>query len=439
MASTQPSTAFDRISVEIWVQIAQALPTNSLSSFVLSSRKFYKCANPQLYLTLYFLGTTKSNKEVAKVVARLQESCFGVYPPQSWLSHSNYSSPIVNLRAFLKTITTNPESQSYITGASFEWDNTVNAQDILIAKRCLEYLKTSLSLLCLALPDFDTKFAITSSVTFLEIAYPDEKLLNDLYNDSRYDVNLHKGLRDSVYSIFCIPTLRYLSLKYARTWHAFNPLPLTDDSRAGTSNVISLSLPDTVPLSRDLKEILTWPKALRHIYHENVPNGGNFFQNHGTEQLTSPEVFIKGLHAQRYTIEELIYNNAEDCCGNDETTFDTALREFVHLKRLAVTRDSLVGDGEDEEPQPLHETLPPNLEEVWILLDSEDVYDDRQQSFLKQGLLGIARNKEQYCPSLRNLVLWKRDARYGVYPSGYRAEAERILDALYVLFFKTSL
>jgi hypothetical protein len=123
----------------------------------------------------------------------------------------------------------------------------------------------------------------------------------------------------------------------------------------------------------------------------------------------------------------------------DETTFGTALREFVHLKRLAVTRDSLVEDGEDEEPQPLHETLPPNLEEVWILLDSGDIYDDKQQSFLKQGLRGIAMNKEQCCPFLKNLVLWKRDAQHSVYPSGYRAEASRILDALYVLFLETSL
>jgi hypothetical protein len=439
MASTQPSIAFNRIPVETWVQIAQALPANSLSGFVLSSRNFYKCANPQLYRTLYFLGTTKSNEEVAHDVAELRDSYFGIHRAQSWLSHSNNSSPIINLRAFLVTITTNPELRSYITGASFEWDDTAKAQDILMAKRCLEHLKKSLSILRLALPDFDTNLAITSNVTFLEIVYPDEDLLNDDYNDSRYDVDLHEGLRDSVYSIFCIPTLRHLTLKYARTWHAFNPLPPTDNSRAGTSNVISLSLPGTVPLSRDLKEILTWPKALRHIYHENVPNDSSFFQNHSMEQSTSPEVFIKGLHAQRYTIEELIYNNGVDCSGNDETTFGTALKDFVQLKRLAVTRDSLVGDEEDEEPQPLHETLPPNLEEAWILLDSGDVYDDRQQSFLKQGLLGIAMNKEQCCPSLNNLVLWKRDAQYGVYPDEYRAEAGKILDALYVLFFKSSL
>jgi hypothetical protein len=100
-----------------------------------------------------------------------------------------------------------------------------------------------------------------------------------------------------------------------------------------------------------------------------------------------------------------MYNNGQDCCGYDETTFGTALKDFVQLKRLAVTRDSLVGDGKYEEPQPLHETLPPNLEEAWILLDGGEVYGDRQQSSLKQGLLGIAVNKKQYCPSLRNLVL----------------------------------
>jgi F-box-like len=72
IASTLPSIAFDRIPVETWVQIAQALPANSLSSFVLSSRNFYKCANPQLYRTVYFLGTTKSNQEVAHDVANFE-------------------------------------------------------------------------------------------------------------------------------------------------------------------------------------------------------------------------------------------------------------------------------------------------------------------------------------------------------------------------------
>ncbi|RDL37375.1 uncharacterized protein BP5553_04808 [Venustampulla echinocandica] len=168
--------------------------------------------------------------------------------------------------------------------------------------------------------------------------------------------------------------------------------------------------------------------AEAHLPRER-PRRFQLFQNHSTEQTTSPEIFIKGLYAQRHTIEELVYNNAEDCCGNNETTFGAVLREFVHLKRLAVTRDSLVEDGEDEEPQPLYETLPSNLEEAWILLDRGDIYDDRQQSFLKQGLRGLAMNKEQYCPSLNNLI-WKWDAQYGVYPSGYRAEAGRILDAL---------
>jgi hypothetical protein len=441
IASLQLSTAFDRIPVEIWGKIAQDLPTNSLSSFVLSSRKFYESANQYLYRTVYFFGTTKSNKAAAKEVYRLREPCFGIHRAQSWLSHSDHSSSINHLEAFFQTITARPELQSHITGVSFEWDNTLTAQDILIARKCLEYLNLnkSLSFLHLSLPDFDTKFPIMINVTFLEVVYPDENLLNDLYNDSQYDVNLQRGLRDRIYSIFRIPTLRHLSLKYARTWHAFDPLRPNDDSRLSTSNIISLSLPGTVPLSRDLEEILMWPKALRYIYHENVPGKSNFFQNHGTEQLASPDVFIKGLHSQRLTIEELIYNNGEDCCGNDETTFGQALREFVNLKRLSVTRDSLVGDGEDEEPQPLYETLPPNLEEAWIQLDSGDVYDHQQQLFLKQGLRGIATNKEQCCPSLKHIVLWMRNAQHGIYPSKYQVEASRILSVLYVLYPETSL
>ena len=54
IASTQPSTAFDRIPVEIWQQIIQALPANLLSSFVLSSRNLYNCGNPYLYRTIQF-------------------------------------------------------------------------------------------------------------------------------------------------------------------------------------------------------------------------------------------------------------------------------------------------------------------------------------------------------------------------------------------------
>jgi hypothetical protein len=205
-----------------------------------------------------------------------------------------------------------------------------------------------------------------TNVTFLGIVYPDEKLNDDYeYPDIQCDVDVHKGLRDSLYSIFCIPTLQNLSLRKARAWHAFDPLPPNDDSRVGPSNLMSLSLPDTVPLSRDPKEILTWPKALRHIYHESTESEFNyFFQNNGSEQITSPKFFIKGLHSQRDTLEELIYNNGKDCCSDDESTFDIALKEFVSLRPLVVSRDSLVEDGVGEEAQPVHETLLPNLEEL---------------------------------------------------------------------------
>jgi hypothetical protein len=61
-ASTKPFSAFGHIPVamEIWGEIAQNMSTNSLSSFVLSSLKIYKSANPYLYRTVHFFGTART-------------------------------------------------------------------------------------------------------------------------------------------------------------------------------------------------------------------------------------------------------------------------------------------------------------------------------------------------------------------------------------------
>lgn len=433
------STALNRIPDELWSQIFQALPTKSLASLVLCSSNLYKIGNPHLYHTVYYLGTRRSDEH--RAILQNSSSNFGVHQAQSWLFDPAESSRIIHPEAFLKTITLNSELLAHITGASFGWDDTADPQGILVAKMCLGQLTSSpdVDFLHLALPEFDPTFAIANKLTFLEIEYPDQMLLNNDYIDSRYDVALHSGLRDILHSIFCIPTLQHLSLKGARTWQAFTPLSPADTSRVGTSNVTALSLPRTVPLSRDLKEILTWPKALRSIFHENTQGRGSFFQNYRSEQIASPEVFIEGLHGQRATLEDLIYNNGEDGTGNDETTFGTALREFIRLKHLAVPKECLVEswiDG-DEEPQSWYAILPPSLEEAWIELDNADVYplhdfERRLRGVFEQGLRGVAMNKVHCCPTLRRLVLhiWEPAVESGIEPDGYEAEARRILDEL---------
>lgn len=426
-----PATVLDHIPTEIWGQIAQALPATSLPSFVLSHRKFHESANSYLYRTVYFYCTTYHYTDGTKA-APSQDPCFGVHRAQSWLSHPDRSSQIIKLDAFLRTITENAQLRFHIIGASFGWAETATAQEILVTKRCLENLRGSLRLLHVSLPHFDAEFAMTSNVTFLEIEYPSLKSIDYDLNNSQYDVHLHQDLRDKLHSIFCIPTLRHLLLNNTRTFQAFKPLLPSQTWRVGTSSVISLSLPNTVPLSRDLKEMLTWPNALRKFYHQSAVGLHGYFQDYDHELLTSPQVFIQGLYSQRHTIEELVYNNAEDRRGHDGTTFGKALREFIYLRRLAVPRECLIEEWEDE-ALPLYKTLPPNLEEAWIMLGNEDVYDETDRSYIIQGLRGIAMNKEQWFPSLKTLVLWGS----GIYDhSGVQAEPDKILEALYVSFFR---
>lgn len=81
----------------------------------------------------------------------------------------------------------------------------------------------------------------------------------------------------------------------------------------------------------------------------------------------------------------------------------------------------------------MHTTLPPNLEEAWLQVYSSDVDAAISQSVLKEGLRGIALNKEEYFPSLKRLTLWQW-SDHVPNPSVYEAEANRALEALYVYY-----
>lgn len=154
IASTKPVRAFDRIPVELWVKIAQALPAHSLFSFVLTSRKIYISANPLLYRTVQFVGSDIRYPRRLKPRSNALDSCFGVHRAQSWLSDPDCSSPINHMSAFLKTITTNSTLHSHVESASFRWDNTAPTEDIRTVKRCLEHMKQSIYHLHIGLPNF---------------------------------------------------------------------------------------------------------------------------------------------------------------------------------------------------------------------------------------------------------------------------------------------
>jgi hypothetical protein len=402
MAASQPA-GINNIPEEIWGQVIRSIPVTDLPNLVLSSRAFYRQANRHLYRSVYYIV---GSIPLTQYNFALLRSDTRSYDPK-------YSAKIVRPHEFLRTIIESPVLRSHIDEASFSIQGTSDKGETEALKECLSIL--TLSTLHLALANNNANLALASSITSLDIMYPAEEELEDL----------HDSLRDQIYSLFNIPSLRHLYLRSARSWCAFSPIP--DSTRVRTSNVVSLSLPNTVPMDTDLQEILTWPKALKCIYHENIPGDDNFFQNGGHGKIASPERFLQGIASQRESLEEVSYDNAYDCCGTDESTFTPAIMsEFLKLKHLSVNWDCLL--DETWEQRPLYTVLPPNLKELY--LEQGYIGDAEYEAQLREWLQEVVEHKE-YFPSLKTVVLWKWEdrARY----DDYRPEAQAVLERLYVL------
>lgn len=221
-----------------------------------------------------------------------------------------------------------------------------------------------------------------------------------------------------------IPTLQNRSLRDVRCWRDFAKIDPSgkDRPRAHTINLCTLSLPNTVPMARDLVEMLTWPKVLKTIRLESVPADNMFFEqrnfSHDTNAGASPKAFVDGIYSKRHNLEEIVYNNGEDKTETDCTTFVAVLRDFPNLKRLGVTRACLVRTEEEREVYGtvnLYDALPPRLEDFVIELESDfrwGCYDDNPdhgyfyESELQAWLLGVAVNKESHFPRLQRVTIW---------------------------------
>lgn len=217
------------------------------------------------------------------------------------------------------------------------------------------------------------------------MAYPYEKQIDDINNKSHHDADLHDDLRDAIHSMFCIPTLRHLSFKQTTNWQAFTPHPIADESRIATSNVISLSLPTSFPLSRDLKEILTWPKGLRYMYHANVDILGDY------SPVSSAKDFITALHPQRHTRgaslrwRRLLWHWRDYVWHGAQRIPSSEAPISVERNPISYEVNSV--------PNLLHETLPPNVKEVWIGLWQETLSNEEAQNSARESLWGFAMDK----------------------------------------------
>lgn len=405
MVASQP-IGIDSIPEEIRDQIIRNIPVTDLLKVMLSSWALCRQAKPHLYRSVYYLVRSAPTQHKFALL----RNHTGAYDP-------DYSAQIIRPAEFLRTITVSPGLRSYIDEVSFSIQEDSDEGETEAIKKCLGILNPST--LHLTLANKHANIALTSTVTSLDIMYPAEEVMEE--------EEFQDWLCDQIYSLFNISTLRHLCLRGARCWNAFSPIP--DNTRVGTSNVVSLSLPNTVPTDTDLKEILTWPKGLKCIHHKSEEGENGFFQLYlyTTGEKVSLKRFLQGIASQRESLEEVSYNNGMDISETDGSTFSPVLMsEFSKLTHLCVPHGCFV--DENGEPHPLYTVLPPNLQKLY--LDHYDnVHNVEYQARRRGWLQQILDHKKECFPSLKTVVLWQCP-----FHTDYHANAHAILERLYVLF-----
>ncbi|KAK0121515.1 hypothetical protein ONS95_009807 [Cadophora gregata] len=378
---------------EILDQIIQSVPVEDLRNCMLTSRTFCRLARHRIYHSIcYSVGRLPSERND---VASLR--------PHANNYNGRDSSRIIRLHDFVRTISENPILASFIHRAAFSpLGEHPERIEIKALKRCLAIVNPNV--LHLALPYKSASLALMNSITSLDFTYPMETALSGFQ---------HK-LRNRLYSIFMIDSLRYLTLRCARCWQAFDPVDV-DTFRIGTSNVVSLGLVDTVPMDVDLVEILTWPKALISYDHESLEGLDCFFQYWGRGPIASADSFLRGISSQKGSLEEIIYNHGEDCCGTDDSIFDPALlRQFSTLKHLSAPITCFVYSSPNlGMTQPLRTFLPSTIEALQIDQDNM-IGEEEHEMFLRSWLQDVLDHKQECCPRLKTVVLSQSETMPGL-------------------------
>jgi hypothetical protein len=348
---------------EILLKIISYSSPSSVPQLVLTSRRLYECGNRELYRFVHHDGSRDESKEMR---CRSYRIC---HP----LCHSETSSRIIDIAGFLRTIRTSPLLRSFIKGACFQWDTSRASINSPRYHRIFDILAPSVKRLCLTPPNMDHLVGLP--VVSLDIGSPGRHSWND---GSTFKT-------DEMYSLFLIPTLRQISIYRARRW--WPPfLGNLEDQQRGTSSVESIFLHNTVPISRNLQALLSWPKALKYFHLETPAALENGSENY---EMLSPKDIAAALRNQSATLEEFILvSRSGDMRIRPKTVFGS-LQALAALKRLAVPRDYLVrsetefgeyskirmspglGDGVTKAmATSLSQQFPPNLETICLQVDS---------------------------------------------------------------------
>ena len=215
---------------------------------------------------------------------------------------------------------------------------------------------------------------------------------------------------------------------------------------AGTSPITTLSFLISalhMDLLAGIHEMLSWPKAL-----ENLHIG--YYDTFGDE---TEQFFIHALKPQRESLKELFIQQDRIYAKERMVPIGLHLSMFRNLRRLGLSRRSLLYSREDTEitghgrgellaKKDLWQILPPRLEELQLELDVDFVWDGERIDGESSGpvadypfeedelgysnthspsakglelsgwLKGVIRRKDERFPNLFRVVLWHSKRKF---------------------------
>lgn len=221
---------------------------------------------------------------------------------------------------------------------------------------------------------------------------------------------------------------------------------------AGTSPVTTLSfliIALHIDLLAGIDEMLSWPKALENLHIGYYP----FDDEHSAASIETEQFFIRALKPQRESLRELFIQQDREYAKERMVPIGLHLPKFGNLRRLGLSRRSLLYSREDTEitghgrgelltQKDLWQIIPPRLEELQLELDVDFVWDGERIDYESSGpfadfafendelgypnthspsakglelsgwLKGVIRRKDERFPNLFRVVLWHSKRRF---------------------------
>ena len=264
---------------ELLLAIALHVPQPALSGLALSCRRLNEVLTPLLYESILWQGHYHTRRVFNDEAFFWQHEYFPTECAATRQTDASIipssGSRIFDLDAFTRTVLSSESLRSLVRDVDLRWHNKHFNDDDSV-RCCLQALESS-HLRVLHLSPADFFFEIPARPAVTSLAFQMDSLVEWSYRPHLYARNFER-----LYTLFCIPSLVHFRLDgrsfcnyvlcEGRAWEK--------SKSVGASNIEDLSLSSDGAPGDDLREVLSWLKALKNFTF--VPHHNPHYEDSAT-------------------------------------------------------------------------------------------------------------------------------------------------------------